>query len=271
MKKTSLILLTTIAIAAVARAEVPTLWIIGDSTVRSGGKNNMYGWGETIGKYFDPAKIRVENKAIGGRSSRTFRAEGRWDGVLSGMKPGDLLLVQFGHNDQTSIGEKGKFRGSLPGTGDKMEKVTKPDNSEEEVHTFGWYMAHYATEAKDKGAATVVILSPVAHKDWDGDKPKEEFGDLRAWAAEAAKSGGALFSDLNAVVREAYAKIGRAEVDKFFADPRTHTNKDGAEFNARQVVACLKGLPGNPFGNVFSSEASDIAPATPPVPAKASK
>ena len=76
----------------------PSLFLVGDSTVKNGTKGQM-GWGEQIGKYFDPAKITVKNHAIGGRSSRSFQAEGRWDKVLAELQPGDFLLIQFGHND----------------------------------------------------------------------------------------------------------------------------------------------------------------------------
>src|SRR5689334_8902546 len=66
--------------------ERPTLYIIGDSTVRNGdgtGKNGQWGWGSYLANYFDTTKIKVENDAIGGRSSRTFITEGRWDKILA--------------------------------------------------------------------------------------------------------------------------------------------------------------------------------------------
>jgi rhamnogalacturonan acetylesterase len=64
----------------------PTLYIIGDSTVRNGdgtGKNGQWGWGSFIADYFDTTKINIVNAAIGGRSSRTFITEGRWDKILA--------------------------------------------------------------------------------------------------------------------------------------------------------------------------------------------
>src|SRR5262245_11123590 len=85
-----------------AKANLPTLFLVGDSTVRNGagdGANKQWGWGEPIATYFDPAKITVLNRARGGRSSRTFLTEGLWDQVLSAMKPGDFVLIQFGQKD----------------------------------------------------------------------------------------------------------------------------------------------------------------------------
>jgi len=104
----ALALLSVIASAqgAGASAKPPTLFLIGDSTVRNGagdGANKQWGWGEPIVAYFDPAKIAVLNRARGGRSSRTFLTEGLWEQVLSAMKPGDFVLIQFGHNDGLSF------------------------------------------------------------------------------------------------------------------------------------------------------------------------
>src|SRR4051812_34860798 len=76
-------------------SSAPTLWLIGDSTVKNGTKG-LRGWGEEIGAYFDSSKTKVENRALGGRSSRTYLSEGLWDKVLAQIKPGDFLLMQFG-------------------------------------------------------------------------------------------------------------------------------------------------------------------------------
>src|SRR5580765_8639456 len=79
-------------------AKLPTLFIIGDSTVKNSTKG-LQGWGTPIAGLFDATKITVENRALGGRSSRTYRTEGLWDQTLAKMKPGDFVLMQFGHND----------------------------------------------------------------------------------------------------------------------------------------------------------------------------
>ena len=89
------------------KKEKPTLYIIGDSTVRNGdgrGGNSQWGWGSFIADYFDTTKIRVLNLAIGGRSSRTFITEGRWDKILNDLKKGDYVIMQFGHNDAALFG-----------------------------------------------------------------------------------------------------------------------------------------------------------------------
>jgi lysophospholipase L1-like esterase len=72
-----------------AGEETPTLFIVGDSTVRTGTRGQM-GWGDPLAKLFDRSKINVQNHAIGGRSSRTFQTEGRWDKILALARPGIL-------------------------------------------------------------------------------------------------------------------------------------------------------------------------------------
>src|SRR5687768_13002328 len=66
---------TKVGTEAAKRSDLPTLFIVGDSTVKSSAP--LRGWGQEIGTYFDPERINVVNRAIGGRSSRTFVTEGR--------------------------------------------------------------------------------------------------------------------------------------------------------------------------------------------------
>src|SRR5258705_11565014 len=80
----------------------PTLYLIGDSTVKVGTVGQV-GWGERIDDYFDPARISVMNVARGGRSSRTYLTEGLWDRVLIDLKRGDTVIMQFGHNDGSPL------------------------------------------------------------------------------------------------------------------------------------------------------------------------
>ena len=67
---------------------LPTLFIIGDSTVKNPSKG-LQGWGDAIGSFFDQTRIRIDNRARGGRSSRTYVTEGLWDQALAELKPGD--------------------------------------------------------------------------------------------------------------------------------------------------------------------------------------
>jgi lysophospholipase L1-like esterase len=231
---------------------LPTLFLVGDSTVKSGGTKGMFGWGERITGFFDTRKINVVNSAIGGRSSRTYFTEGRWDKVLAQVKRGDFVVIQFGHNDGGRIGDPAmKNRASAPGIGAETVEDTRPDGTKEQVHSFGWYMAKYVADAKAKGA-TVIVASPVPHRDrWQEGR---DFANFAEWDAQVAQANGAQFIDLTMLVSDAYRQVGAAKVDTFFADARTHTNTTGAEFNAARVVAGLKALPGNPLKPYFSDK-----------------
>jgi len=128
----------------------PTLFIIGDSTVNNTGQG-VQGWGNVIDGFFDKTKINIENRARGGRSSRTFYTEGLWDQVLSKINKGDFLLIQFGHNDGGPI-DKEKARGSLKGVGDETKEiVVEATGKKETVHTYGWYLRKFISDAKSRG------------------------------------------------------------------------------------------------------------------------
>lgn len=224
---------------------LPSLFLVGDSTVKSGGANGAIGWGERLAPHFDTDRINIVNHAIGGRSSRTFFTEGRWDKVVAQLKAGDVVAIQFGHNDGARIGDPaGKNRGSAPGIGPETVEDTRPDGAKEQVHTFGWYMARYVADAKAKGA-TVILLSPVPHRDiWEQGR---DFANYAQWDEEVARKGGALFADLTMVVSDAYRKAGSEAVNGYFADARTHTNEAGARFNAARAVDAFNTLPGKPL------------------------
>jgi rhamnogalacturonan acetylesterase len=240
-----------------ASQSLPTLWIAGDSTVRNSGTQR--GWGEDLPRFLDPAKIQVMNRAIGGRSSRTFFNEGRWEKMLAEMKSGDLVLIQFGHNDVGPLGAPGKFRGSIKGTGDETEVIEKPDGSKETVHSYGWYLRHFARSAKAKGV-TVILCSPVPHKRFDRDgKFVPDWNEWRAWVKSCADSEAVLYLDLAGLIGDAYAALPAATVESFFADKGTHTNHEGALFNARQVIAGASGLPGKPLGMFLNAEGRKVS------------
>jgi len=80
------------------RDQRPTLYIIGDSTVKNGtgkGDGGLWGWGNFLDASFDTTRIAVRNYALGGRSSRTFITEGHWEQVRSQLKKGDFVIMQF--------------------------------------------------------------------------------------------------------------------------------------------------------------------------------
>jgi rhamnogalacturonan acetylesterase len=225
----------------------PTLFLIGDSTVKNGTKGQQ-GWGTSLPAYFDESKIRIANHAIGGRSSRTFFTEGRWEKVMAELKPGDFVLMQFGHNDGTNPKNDPKGRGSIRGVGDETVEVTKPDGSKETVHTFGWYLKQYVKGAREKGA-TPVVLSLVPRNDWKDGKVLRADKSYGKYARDVAEAEKAPFIDLNELVASRYEQLGEEKVKAFFPHEHTHTNVEGADVNAQCVVEGIKSLKDVPLKN----------------------
>ena len=86
------------------RAAPVTIHLCGDSTMAPmGGGKNTQGWGEYLRYSFDPASATVSNRAIAGRSARSFSREGRFDAVAKEVKAGDWVVIEFGHNDGGSL------------------------------------------------------------------------------------------------------------------------------------------------------------------------
>ena len=238
--------------------KLPTLWIIGDSTVRVN-TTGQRGWGDELGAFFDLQKINVVNRAIGGRSSRTFITDGRWDLILGEMKSGDIVLMQFGHNDPGVLNEKvldknTRARGTIKGIGDETEEVDNILTKKHEVvHTYGWYMRKYVQDTQAKGGIPIVC-SLVPRKTWN-EQGKISRADTNygLWARQVAEQNKALFIDLNDLIAVHYEKLGKEKVDTLFADPHTHTSVAGAQLNAACVVEGLKLLTPNPLAGVLKN------------------
>lgn len=213
------------------------VFIIGDSTVANG-NDSIVGWGRELPAFFDTTRVMIINKARGGRSSRTFLNEGLWKEILPQIQKGDFVLMQFGHNDGARPDAE-KFRGSLRGTGEETQEVTKPDGSKEIVHTYGWYMRKYIQDTKEKGA-TPIVFSQIPRNEWPGGKVERVSESYGKWSQEAANQTDAYFVDLNELVAVKYEKMGAAKVKAFFPGDHTHTNRAGAILNAQTVAEGIR-------------------------------
>jgi rhamnogalacturonan acetylesterase len=225
--------------------QTPTLFIIGDSTVNNPTKG-LQGWGTPIAELFDPLKIHVENHARGGRSSRTYYTEGLWDEVLAKMNPGDFVLMQFGHNDGGGLARS--TRASLKGNGEETQEVTDEKTGKKEVvHTYGWYMRQYISQAKAKGVIPIV-LSPIPRNIWKDDHVARAASDYGKWSAEAAKAESVAFIDLNDLVAKRYEALGPEKTkSQYFLEDHTHTTLAGALLNAQVIVQAIKDLKDCPL------------------------
>ena len=133
--------LTLLMMMAAKPDGTTTIFIIGDSTAAnkniSGGKQER-GWGMALQSYFDD-NIVVDNRALNGRSSLSFINEGHWEKVLQSMKPGDYVIIQFGHNDEKP----------------QPERHTDPGS------TFDYNLAKFVRETREHGGIPVLMNSVV--------------------------------------------------------------------------------------------------------------
>lgn len=221
--------------------------LIGDSTVKNGrgqGEDGLWGWGQVLQDHFNPEQATVENRALGGRSSRTYRTEGLWEKTLERLRPGDFLLIQFGHNDGGKMFEGDRPRASIKGNGEETQTgVVEATGREETVHSYGWYLRRYIAEAKARKAIPIVC-SLVPRDRWQDGKVIRSNQDYALWARQAARQGGAAFLDLNEIVARRYEQLGETFVGRelFTETDWTHTTKAGAVWNARCVVEGIRQL-----------------------------
>jgi lysophospholipase L1-like esterase len=245
-----------------ANPELPSIVLIGDSTVRNGrgdGAGGQWGWGDPLAEFFDPAKINVVNRAVGGLSSRTFLTQGHWERALTLLKPGDYLLMQFGHNDDGPLNDTSRARGTIKGMGEETETIDNLLTKETEtVHSYGWYLRHYIREAKARGAIPIVC-TPIPRKIWKDGRIVRTPDSYPDWAIAVAKQEGIGLIDLNRMIADRYDAMGEARVEKLFADPHTHTSRAGAELNAAIVVSGLKALPGDPLAPYLSAQGRAVS------------
>jgi lysophospholipase L1-like esterase len=215
---------------------LPTLFVVGDSTASNGARS---GWGDPLADYFDETKINARNRALGGRSSRSFIYEGHWDDVLTEMKPGDYVLIQMGQNDGGTL-DTGRARGSLPGVGEETREITMPETgpieppppgTKEVVHTFGWYLRKYIADTKARGA-TPILMSLTAKDIFDNGKNRHPYDKYPEWTEAVAKSQNVAYMDFNKMMGEKFDQLGQEKVHAMFPRDNTHTNAAGADLNA---------------------------------------
>jgi len=250
-----------------ARPGLPTLWLIGDSTVRNGtlgdGSNmEQWGWGAPIVAYFDLDKVNVVNRAFGGTSSRTFYSGFFWQDLKPQIKKGDVVLLQFGANDNGGAAGKGALRGTGP------ETETNVSNGETEiVHTFGWYLRQFVKETREQGGIPI-ICSLTPRKAWtaDGHFRRDNTTHV-AWAAAVAQETNAPYVDLYELIARKYEELSAEKVDLLYVpSPREglHTGWDGAVVNAERVIAGLNGMKENPLASLLSARGRAVASVVQP-------
>ncbi|MBQ8674401.1 MAG: rhamnogalacturonan acetylesterase [Bacteroides sp.] len=223
----------------------PVLFLVGNSTMRTGtlgnGNNGQWGWGYYMPDYFDPEKITVENHALGGMSSRTFYTR-LWKDVLQGVRKGDWVIIELGHNDNGPY-DSGRARATIPGIGkDSLEVTIKETGVEETVYSYGEYMRRFVREVKAKGA-TPILFSLTPRNAWDDADSTVITRVNRThglWASQVAKQMKVPFVDLNEITAAKYERFGKEKVKTMFYLDRIHTSAFGAVVNAESAVEGIR-------------------------------
>ncbi|UKM65299.2 GDSL-type esterase/lipase family protein [Flavobacteriaceae bacterium GSB9] len=252
-----------------AKAQTPTLFLIGDSTCSdySAGYYPLTGWGTTISNYFDNSVVAVDNRAKSGRSSKSFYDEGSWAPVLNDMQPGDFLIIQFGHNDEK---DNDPARYTMPYT------------------TYQEYLKKYIDEARAKGAYPILATS-IYRNYWnsDGVTMKDSHGDyppaMRALASEknvplvdAHQLSKTLFESLGKdyCTNQVFMNIAIGEYPENYPNGRsdnTHLRENGANKLSKVIADELSFLSNSydylaVFSNVLG--VNDLAIETPEIDLK---
>ena len=241
----------------------PVVFITGDSTVKNSDKDEdgMWGWGAVANTIFDETKIDIVNAAMAGRSCRSYLNEGRWDRVYNSLKPGDFVLIQFGHNDISPI-DKPKYRGAIATAKDTCHvyrmQAAKEDLSKqnvidqnlkantqvgsyEVVYSFGWYLKKFIQDVREKGA-TPILVSLTPRNEWPNGKIERRNDTYGKWYREVVEETGCEFVDLHNITADFLdKKCGKKEkAMKYFNHDHTHTSLLGAKTNAQSIAQGLR-------------------------------
>jgi rhamnogalacturonan acetylesterase len=232
-----------VPVDATLNPALPTVFIVGDSTARNGAN---LGWGDHFAPFFDTARINVANRAIAGRSSRTYITEGHWANTLAEMKSGDYMLLQMGHNDGGDLGGP-KPRGSLKGIGDETQGVPQTAGPNaghtETVRTFGAYLRQMIDDAKAKGVHPILLTLTVRNI-WttgpDGKLHIERDMGYNTFVRQVAAQEHIPVLDPAALEADHLETLGPEATAKLFPIDHTHTSPEGATLVAQSVADALR-------------------------------
>jgi lysophospholipase L1-like esterase len=225
---------------------VPTVFLLGDSTVTDQPAEPGASWGQMLPSFFRP-DIAVANHAESGETLKSFMTELRFAKVLELAKPGDWALIQFGHNDQ---------------------KVQWPQTYAAAETTYRDYLRAWIAEFRRRGVEPILVTSP-ERRMWTGRAIRPTLADYAA----AVKAVGAELNvpviDLNAASIRFYEALGPQRAPLAFGDggkDATHHDNYGAWVLARAVAAGIADAHG-PLAQHLKPDLPAFDPATPPDPA----
>ncbi len=249
------------------KGDNPVVFIIGDSTVKNGrdrGDWGQWGWASFFDHFFDTTKISIENHALGGRSSRTFLTEGLWQNVLEGLKEGDYLFIQFGHNDGGPF-NTGRARASIKGAGEESQDyIMEATGGPETVYTFGHYIRHYIKQAKAHGV-NVIALSHTPRNNWEDGNMVRVTDSYAKWTKQVADEENVCYIDANDLCAKEYEKIGQEATKPYFKD-NVHTSYIGAILHGNTIAKAVYNLENCDLKNYMKKDAIDNPTKVAPKP-----
>jgi len=195
-----------------------TLYIAGDSTAaqKYADAAPETGWGMAL-PFFLRKGVEVANRAINGRSSKSFVDEGRLDAILAAIRPGDLLLIQFGHND---------------------EKIDDPTRYTEPWTTYQDYLRLYVDGARGRGARPL-LATPAERRRFDADgNAVPTHGDYPAAMRALAQQERVTLLDIEALSLALWQRLGVEETKVYFN--WTETEQDNTHFNPPGAIAVAR-------------------------------
>lgn len=233
-----------VASVEILPADVPRLFLLGDSTVADQAGGDYASWGQMLPAFLDES-IAVANHAESGETLKSFLTGLRLDKALSQMRPGDLALIQFGHNDA---------------------KTQWPQTYAEAATTYRSYLEVYVAEIRRRGATPVLVTSPHRRTFGPDGRIVSSHGDYPDAVRAVAEEMGAPLIDLTALSARLYEALGPEGSIAAFGDggrDPTHHNAYGAGLLARAVADRLRDLL--PGGGV-RAELARLDPDQPPPP-----
>ena len=197
--------------------KAPTVYLLGDSTVCDQPAEPYASWGQMLTRFFR-ADVAVANHAESGESLRSSLGARRLDKVLSTMKPGDYLIIQYGHNDEK---EKGAGVGAFT--------------------TYKADLKTFVAEARKRGGIPIVV-TPMHRRTFDSDgKIINSHGDYPEAVRQVAKEEHVALIDLHALSKIFYETLGSEKsAAAFKTGDGTHHNNYGGYELAKCIVAGLK-------------------------------
>jgi lysophospholipase L1-like esterase len=236
-----------VAALEIDAVEVPTLYLAGDSTVTDQADAPAASWGQMLPRFFAP-RIAVANHAESGETLKSFVTEQRLDKLLAGLRAGDWVMIQFGHNDQ---------------------KSQWPQTYADAATTYRSWLRVYLAEVRRRGATPVLVTSPERRTfDTDGHIVNS-LGDYPDAVREVAREDGVALVDLNQMSRHFYEALGPERAARAFADQgrdRTHHNEYGAYSLARMVIEALRGCDPKLLAGLAQHISADVGKYDPSHP-----